>query len=378
MKSIKSLTIIVVMSLLIAGAKPSYAQSGVDLLSGFRPFGTYQQGDIDSIDLSNGKPIIEIPLISYPQRGGKLQETFVIRYHNTGQILGGQPGCFPSITGGPCIVFPYDSGFSGIIQKGIVGANYGCTGGPPFAYACSINVIDSGGGSHPMSATGSNAFRAADGTGYLLKLPQGFPPLLTGPTPNLSHTVTDPNGITYSTNSNLSTTTIEDTNGNKIVNNTDTLGRVFPPAPAFLTELNAWSPGYGTTDFNGCSGPLPVVGAISWTPPGLNGGTYPIKFCFVSITELMPPAQFSGSTGPNSTSVIQLQSIVLPDTSAWTFLYDPSGNGNLLEIINPQGGSTSYVWTSPMGSSGTHSFSGCDSNTRSARRYCSRRVAVSI
>lgn len=192
MNSLRIFALVLIFTLLFI-VEPAQAQSGVDLLSGSRPFGSYQSGEVDSIDLSNGKPIIEIPLISYPQRGGKLQEAFVLRYHNTGQILGGMSGCIPSVFGGGCIVFPYDSGFETPIQKGLVTANYGCTHDIG-SYTCAASVMDAD-GSHPMAAINSTTFRAADGTGYLLELPSSYPVLLTNPTINYTHTITDAKGL---------------------------------------------------------------------------------------------------------------------------------------------------------------------------------------
>src|SRR5260221_4112820 len=75
------------------------------------PFRTYHGGDIDSINLSNGKLNIDIPLISYPQRGGKLNLGFALHYENTGLYVA---GCLPTaFSSGECaIVFPFESGFS--------------------------------------------------------------------------------------------------------------------------------------------------------------------------------------------------------------------------------------------------------------------------
>jgi len=54
-------------------------EAGLD--HGFKPFGSYQHGDIDSISLSNGNVILHIPIASYPQRG-KLDLSFSIIYNN--------------------------------------------------------------------------------------------------------------------------------------------------------------------------------------------------------------------------------------------------------------------------------------------------------
>lgn len=52
--------------------------------TGIKPYGSYHGGNIDTINLSNGEPSVDIPLISYPQRGGKLKLDFVLHYENRG------------------------------------------------------------------------------------------------------------------------------------------------------------------------------------------------------------------------------------------------------------------------------------------------------
>jgi YD repeat-containing protein len=277
------------------------------------------------------------------------------RYHSPthsvtgyGEVQGGMTGCIPSVFGSGCIVFPYDSGFSGIAVAGALSASTACSGGAPYAYDCDAQVTGLD-GSHPMAPVGANTYRAADGTGYRLDLPQGYPANLTGPSPNLTHTITDADGIRYSTNTDGSTTT-EDTNGNQIVgfggSVTDTLGRVIPGPSGFPVTLASWPTGIGTADFSNCSGSLPIVGAIIWAPPGSNGGTYTLKFCFVSISEIMPPDQYFAHPYYTTTAV-QLQSVVLPDGATWTFSYATDGSGNLSQVTLPTGGTISYIWTNP-------------------------------
>jgi hypothetical protein len=41
--------------------------------TGIKQFGSYQGGQIDTISLLQGGFTVDIPLISYPQRGGKLK-----------------------------------------------------------------------------------------------------------------------------------------------------------------------------------------------------------------------------------------------------------------------------------------------------------------
>jgi hypothetical protein len=49
-----------------------------------KPFGAYQSGEIDSVNLANGNVILHIPLVSYPQRGSALKLDFQVIYNNKG------------------------------------------------------------------------------------------------------------------------------------------------------------------------------------------------------------------------------------------------------------------------------------------------------
>ena len=51
---------------------PLSAQDNADEEVGIKPFGSYQWGDVDRINLMNGTLGATIPLVSYPQRGGVL------------------------------------------------------------------------------------------------------------------------------------------------------------------------------------------------------------------------------------------------------------------------------------------------------------------
>ena len=333
-------------------AQPAEAQSGVDLITGVHPFGSYQLSDVDTVYLSNGHLTIDIPLISYPQRGKKLGLKFVLHYHNSGKILGGMAGCLPSIFGGGCSAFPWDSGFSPLQTKTPT-PNAGCTlDQATLVYSCSATVNMPDGATLPMAPIGSLSFRSLDGSNYRLDMPPGFPVNRGGPSPNMGYTLTDPDGIRYTAPASGYPIVSEDPNGNQITysgaNWTDTLNRTIPGLPPFPVPLQAGPGASGsTTDFSGCAGPLPIAEAVVWNPPGLNGGAYNLKFCLVNISETMPPDQYNAH--PNYPAIAgQLQSIVLPDGTNWIFQYATDGSGNLSQITLPSGGTISYTWINPL------------------------------
>ncbi len=48
------------------------AQTAPDLQRGLVPYGAYEGGNLDNVSMTTGNLNVRIPLISYPQRGGKL------------------------------------------------------------------------------------------------------------------------------------------------------------------------------------------------------------------------------------------------------------------------------------------------------------------
>src|SRR6266566_6592900 len=114
--------------------------------------------------------------------------------------------------------------------------------------------------------------------------------------------------------------------------------------------------GTATSDYTGCTGSLPILAARLWSPPGLNGGNPQFKFCYANVSV---QTQLTG--GPYGASQINatyelLQSLVLPNGTAWTFQYDNGNWGNLTQVMRPTGGTISYTWQTPgtICSSGTY------------------------
>src|SRR5450432_4358700 len=81
--------LILIVTVSVANAAAQNA-SGLDAQVGIIPFYSYHGGDIDSVNLANGKLQVTIPLISYEQRGGKLKLDYALIYQNTGMFI---PGC---------------------------------------------------------------------------------------------------------------------------------------------------------------------------------------------------------------------------------------------------------------------------------------------
>ena len=126
--------------------------------------------------------------------------------------------------------------------------------------------------------------------------------------------------------------------------------RTLPTPPAVGTGGTGF-----TTDTTGCTG-LTAVTAYDWTLPAYLGGTFTIKICYADIYYGEQTCLKEGSTvtcGVNLQKTALIDSIVLPNSTAWTFTYDSAnpnvtgstGTGNLLQITFPTGGYIQYSWT---------------------------------
>jgi RHS repeat-associated protein len=310
---------------------------------GVKPYGAYHGSDIDSISMVNGSLSLRIPLISYPQRGGALKLGFSVIYRNpfytnTDNCYNNpDPNCVPNkwtyhLTYGA----PYPSGggapVSIVNDFGPTVLNHMFNG-----HVAGLEIHEPDGVTHLMSGI------SIDATGYSYSYNSTLGTYGTG-------ILIDRHGVRYyvpyasSGSGNVPTgiiNKIEDANGNILTPNTDQLGRQVSwtdtmgrviPVPTFTT----------TTDYTGCTGSLTTDSAFLWTPPGPSGGTSQFKLCNARFpVSYIPPGCGTGCTGVNA-SELSLQSIVLPNGTAWTFALD--SHGSLSKITLPTGGSISYTW----------------------------------
>jgi hypothetical protein len=90
----KSVRVLAVAGLILAGSLAVMAQTSPDLEQGIKSYGSYHGGSLDHISLSNGNLFFQAGLLSYPQRGGELAYPIVLRYNNENYtIYTLQPGC---------------------------------------------------------------------------------------------------------------------------------------------------------------------------------------------------------------------------------------------------------------------------------------------
>jgi YD repeat-containing protein len=210
-------------------------------------------------------------------------------------------------------------------------------------------VTDSTGARHALSLDpNDNSLRTNDGSGYMQSS-------------TLASTVIplkDSSGNTYAqTNGTYS---IIDPNGNAIQrqniywsgNIVDSVGRTIPD----INSLTMTSSTTGCPTLNIPNEPL--IGSAKWSVPSLNGLSETYLFCYtqVSISTNFSGPSYISPTGNGgqleaSGTVNDIQSVVLPDGTYWSFVYDttsstqPYAYGDLLAITYPTGGSISYQYT---------------------------------
>jgi RHS repeat-associated protein len=234
------------------------------------------------------------------------------------------------------------------------------TGDQYESISCSMSLMASDGGSSSLFPTNSSNWESIDGAGYRVSnytpnaglpntmlldrngtsYPGGFVYYIPGyPDPLYANGLESdlPGGI-------------EDTNGNEInavspngivTNWLDTEGRSIPLP---ISE---------TVSSSGCpQTPLPPNAAYYWDFPGVNGGTYKVTFCYVNVAyKILWEGNYA--TG----NLIELQSVLLPNGTSWTFQYTTDGNGDLAQITFPTGGTLSYTWIQGGDACVVHTYS---------------------
>jgi RHS repeat-associated protein len=303
----------------------SRAQTTPDLEEGTRPYGAYDGGQFDSVNLASGKMNIKIPLISYPQRGGKLKLSFSAIWTNFSARL--TELCTPHL---PCqFIASRNGGAFGIDSNNSVWVT-GVTN-PGTGNIDHYQAILSDASTHVFGNTSGTVWESLDATGMRFDAS--------------SYVLTDANGVRYTENTNPGyISLVEDPNGNKMSYNdpnttwTDTFGRSIPDPFA----LSYQQPPPQNANCPAVSGQPAATEAQIWTVPAEGGGSEQFAFCYTGI-----PYDFNITYDDENyeakSNAFVLQSIVLPNGTAWQFAYD-STYANLQSITLPTGGTISYTW----------------------------------
>jgi RHS repeat-associated protein len=359
MRSLRLVCFVLVVMFLGCASQPSFAQNPDDPSAefGFKPYGSFNGGSIDSVNLLNLSLNVHVPLVSYPQRGGKLNLGFSIIYT--------QPTLSYIYDGPNCTSDPRTCYQDWSMNQGGISIVLDNFPGLPNIKPGIVSFGMSDGSTHQTGILSSDTTAISnDASAYRVSWKPGT---CSPPSEYVySPTVTDNIGNSYSFNACTQFTSVEDTNGNKITASyvstsngitetlTDALGRqivLFTESPA----TGSTNPQV-TTDLSGCTGSLPMSAAILWSLPGPNGGNETYKVCIAEVTINLQGCQNANNPPLTKRCIFEpggsrVQSIVLPNKTTWTFAYDSSNSpsqyayGDLTQITFPTGGTISYVWS---------------------------------
>jgi hypothetical protein len=346
--------------LVTCSSVPAFAQTQPppSFGEGFNPYGSFEGGDIDIVNVKDGLLNVRIPLVSYPQRGANLHANFYIIYKDTNYNA-----TVNSNTRTTTYSLDPRSGIQ--IVSDIA----------PYYYHSTLNLTTHGsvaepdGTTHPLEGGTQYQGVTVDGSAYTaLYSAPSIPPCTIPSSPQIDFhdLVTDKRGVRYSFNCLANFVSALDPNGNKITGNvgslpngnlgfvswTDSLGRVIPTPPVAQATVSQWG---STTDFSGCTGALPTQQAFLWTIPSLAAGSATYKVCMAGVAINLPNCS-GASHCQTGAGAQRIQSIVLPNGKAWTFQWDSAapgsssfGFGNLVGIEFPTAGSISYKWLTGSG-----------------------------
>jgi hypothetical protein len=318
--------------LLFGCATPALCQDTDDIQQGIKAYGTYRGGDIDLVSMTNGSLTLNIPLVSYPQRG-KLHLGYELVYNRKNYINKTQ--CIIDTCTEHAILNTFGSPLIAVSDRGFTAkVTTVAELGNPNVLVGWYSLVSPDGGSHILGEVSSTDYETVDGTGLYTN------------NPSVGAVAYDSDGSKIGTYGML-----EDTNGNQLAwsgsNVTDSVGRsiAYPPQQ-FMGSSN----GAGTCP----TGPLPVYGNTTWSVPGPAGGTTNFVFCWAKVNVVINYDLSDGTQVWSEQSY--LQSIVLSNGTNWTFQYSSDGNGDLTEITLPTGGTITYGWTDAGSCSGAWKY----------------------
>jgi RHS repeat-associated protein len=350
----------------------SYSQA--DFEKGYQAFQSYHASDVDSVNLANGSLILNIPLLSYEQRGGLPPVTVSIRSNATTFQSA------PPYQNGPPDTNQYE------VASGVIGSPWGqphvviSPGGLSWRELMltvgstqlpRYVALDDSGATHSLGGNIGNQIQSlvpnimysVDGSGMMLQPASGNnPPLLidrNGSTgglvdPNgnkvvLKGTCAAPAGGGHLFDPNLATWEDYPYGTASATSIVDSIGRTIPnpgylPPVAKSSCLVDLSASYypASPDSNGCE---------TYNFPSQNGGTVPLVFCYAQTTvsaSIPAPTGTPLKTQPeaiNETWPV-LTSVTLPNQTQWTFTYD--NYGQVQTITLPTGATISYTYATRL------------------------------
>ena len=352
-----------------------------DTAIGNSPLASYDVSGIDSVNPVNGNLFLQLPLLSFPQRGKTLRLDFKVYYNDKAWSIKYQPGTpsdpnnsqgygfwqMPVVQGVTVsrdqnlTFWTNTSNFGANLSNGTGGQNVNTAywsqfvtspdGSQHYFFDQAQQTCNTYGSGIPCQEeynTPSNIYPSTDGSGYT-PVPVGTQGALN---------IVDTAGVTYAPG------IITDIDGNTIQTNatgwTDSVGPVIPgtgtnPGLPYPTPLAGWGyaedlvPGTETAPAN-TPCPAGSKDARIWTVPA-PGNTYANYYLcyndFSYFSNFNLDSVFGNTTYKNvvesgANTARLLTAIILPNLSSYTFSYD--NYLSLTQLTLPSGGSVSYTW----------------------------------
>lgn len=340
-----------------------------DFEKGYQAFQSYHGTDFDTINLANGNLVLNIPLLSYEQRGGLPPVVVTVRSNSTTFQSN------PPFSNGPADTKQHE------VASGVVGSPWGqphvmispggltwkeqrlMIGKEPLSR---FVAIDDSGATHSLGGNIANTTAGSlgsirysvDGSGLMLTAATS--PLIVDRRGNIGGLI-DPNGNTIT----LKGTCAQPAGSGDLFNPSlapwqgyahgmasatsivDSIGRPIPN-PGYIQPVSTAS---CVIDVDASYHPASGQGCETWTFPaeGASTATIPLTFCYAQIPVSANIPQPSGSlldyVTINETWWV-LTSVTLPNEAQWQFGYD--NYGQVDKVILPTGAMVTYSYATRL------------------------------
>ena len=367
------------------------AQGQADFEKGYQSYQSYHGTDFDTINLANGNLVLNIPLLSYEQRGGLPPVTIAIRSNSTTFQSD------PPFSSGPVDTKQFE------VPSGVLGSPAGqphvviSPGGLYWkeqritlekAQLSRFVAFDDSGASHSLggnianstapylgnirySIDGSDIMLTASATNPVVIDRRGNKGGLVDPNGNaitLQGPCAKPAGAGEFYNASLppwegyafgtaSATTIVDSVGRTIPNPT-----YIEPLAAYSCLVDLGTAYYPTSTSSDGSCPAaqiisaipgetsvavgptgqPLMASDAYNFPSQNGSTIQLKFCYQKINVSAALPNVTRKTTQINEVWPVLTGVVLPNNTTWVFVYD--NYGQVIQITMPTGATMAYAY----------------------------------
>ena len=367
-------TISAIAALILA---PGVVWAQADFEKGFQAYQSFHGSDFDTVNLANGNLVLDIPLLSYEQRGGLPPVVISIRSNGTTFQSA------PPFENGPPDTKQHE------VASGVIGAPWGqphlviSPGGLYWkeeritvekAQLSRFVATDGSGATHSLGGNIANStaglvpgiMYSVDGSGLMLQPAKGSSgPLLVDRKGNVGGLIDpDGNGITLqgpcakpAGGGDFFNPSLAAWEGNaygtaSATSIIDSIGRVIPN-PSYLPPTAAYS---CLVDLDASYHPASLTsgsGCETWDFPGQGqsvgtlSGNVPLVFCYADIVvSASIPTPGQGENSPGLETINEswwvLTSVTLPNQTQWKFTYD--NYGQVTSVTTPTGATVSYAY----------------------------------